>query len=102
MPIQPYSFFMPKRRKWNPPGSESPVDRRKADFRRFVFPGPNIVKEVPQMAKAGARVKITLRCNECKQRNYNTTKNKKNTPDRLEMNKYCPFCRKHTVHSETK
>ena len=35
------------------------------------------------MAKAGARVKITLRCNECKQRNYNTTKNKKNTPDRL-------------------
>ena len=66
------------------------------------FPGPNIVKEVPQMAKAGARVKITLRCNECKQRNYNTMKNKKNTPDRLEMNKYCPFCRKHTVHSETK
>ena len=48
------------------------------------------------------RVKITLRCNECKQRNYNTVKNKKNDPDRLEMNKYCPFCRKHTVHSETK
>ena len=44
------------------------------------------------------RVKITLRCNECKQRNYNTMKNKKNSPDRLEMNKYCPFCRKHTVH----
>ena len=48
------------------------------------------------------RVKITLRCNECKQRNYNTMKNKKNTPDKLELNKYCPFCRKHTVHSETK
>ena len=31
------------------------------------------------------RVKITLRCNECKQRNYNTMKNKKNDPDRLEM-----------------
>ena len=46
------------------------------------------------------RVKITLRCNECKQRNYNTMKNKKNSPDRLEMNKYCPFCRKHTVHTE--
>ena len=39
---------------------------------------------------------------ECKQRNYNTMKNKKNTPDRLELNKYCPFCRKHTVHNETK
>ena len=48
------------------------------------------------------RIKVTLRCSECKQRNYNTTKNKKNTPDRLEMNKYCRFCRKHTVHNETK
>ena len=54
-------------------------------------------KEVPLM-----RVKITLRCNECKQRNYNTMKNKKNTPDKLELNKYCPFCRKHTLHTETK
>ena len=40
-------------------------------------------------SKAGARIKITLRCSECKQRNYNTMKNKKNTPDRLELNKYC-------------
>ena len=40
---------------------------------------------------AGARVKITLRCEECKQRNYNT-----------ERSKYCPFCRKHTKHVETK
>ena len=29
-------------------------------------------------SKAGARIKITLRCSECKQRNYNTMKNKKN------------------------
>ena len=43
------------------------------------------MKEVPNMAKAGNRVKITLRCSECKQRNYNTNKNKKNTPDRLEL-----------------
>lgn len=57
-----------------------------------------------QIKQGGAdmRVKVTLRCNECKQRNYNTFKNKKNTPDRLEMSKYCPFCRKHTTHSETK
>lgn len=48
------------------------------------------------------RVKVTLACTECKQRNYNTMKNKKNTPDRLEMNKYCPFCKKHTLHRETK
>lgn len=51
---------------------------------------------------AEMRVKITLACTECKQRNYNTKKNKKNTPDRLEMNKYCRFCKKHTLHRETK
>ena len=39
---------------------------------------------------------------ECKQRNYNNMKNKKNTPDRIELKKYCPFCKKHTVHRETK
>ena len=48
------------------------------------------------------RVKITLACSECKQRNYDTKKNKKNDPDRLEMNKFCRFCRKHTLHKETK
>jgi len=46
------------------------------------------------------RVKITLACGECKQRNYNTMKNKKNDPDRLEMRKYCRFCQKHTMHKE--
>ncbi len=57
-----------------------------------------------QIITGGAemRVKITLACSECKQRNYDTTKNKKNDPDRLEMNKYCKFCRKHTLHKETK
>jgi large subunit ribosomal protein L33 len=29
-------------------------------------------------------------------------KNKKNTPDRVELNKYCRFCKKHTLHRETK
>ena len=48
------------------------------------------------------RVRITLACTECKQRNYNTTKEKKNHPERLETSKYCRFCRKHTLHKETK
>ena len=48
------------------------------------------------------RVKVTLRCSECKQRNYNTMKNKKNTPDRLELTKGCPCCRKPTAHNGTK
>ncbi|MCL2694487.1 MAG: 50S ribosomal protein L33 [Oscillospiraceae bacterium] len=54
------------------------------------------------MAAGGGRIKITLACQECKQRNYNTKKSKKNDPDRLEMNKHCRFCRKHTAHRETK
>ena len=48
------------------------------------------------------RVRVTLACNECKQRNYNTTKNKKNNPVRIELQKYCKFCKKHTTHKETK
>ena len=46
--------------------------------------------------------KVVLACTECKQRNYDKMKNKKNDPDRLEMKKYCRFCRKHTLHKETK
>ena len=48
------------------------------------------------------RIKVTLACTECKQRNYDTTKNKRNDPDRLELRKYCKFCRKHTLHRESK
>ena len=48
------------------------------------------------------RVKVTLVCEECKQRNYDTTKNKKTNPDRIELKKYCKFCRKHTNHKESK
>ena len=48
------------------------------------------------------RVIITLECTECKQRNYTTTKNKKNTPERLEIKKYCRFCGGHRPHKETK
>ena len=48
------------------------------------------------------RVKVTLACTECKQRNYNTVKNKKNDPDRIERKKYCQCCKKQTGHKETK
>ena len=48
------------------------------------------------------RTKITLACTECQNRNYNTTKDKKTHPERMEIKKYCPTCRKHTVHKETK
>lgn len=48
------------------------------------------------------RTKITLACTECKHRNYNTTKDKKNHPERMETKKYCRFCKTHTLHKETK
>ena len=45
---------------------------------------------------------ITMACTECKRRNYSTTKNKKKTSERLEMKKFCPWCRTHTPHREAK
>ena len=48
------------------------------------------------------RAKITLECTQCKERNYDTSKNKKNDPDRMEIKKYCSRCKKHTVHKEGK
>ncbi len=45
---------------------------------------------------------IHMACGDCKRRNYSTTKNKKKTTERLEMKKFCPFCRKHQPHKEQK
>ena len=54
------------------------------------------------MAKAENRPVISLACTTCKERTYSTRKNKKNDPGRLELNKFCPRCRQHTLHRETK
>lgn len=51
---------------------------------------------------AADRVKVILGCTECKNRNYNTMKNKRNNNERIELKKYCPTCKKHTLHRETK
>jgi len=53
------------------------------------------------MAK-DARIIITLACEGCKERSYSTTKNKKNTPDRIQLKKFCWRCGKHTLHKELK
>ncbi len=58
--------------------------------------------------KKDARSYVALECTTCKsehgvsRENYFVEKNKTNTPDRLEINKYCPTCKKHTVHKEKK
>lgn len=54
------------------------------------------------MAKNENRNQVTLVCTECKSENYNTSKNKKNTTERLELNKFCPKCNKSTLHREKK
>ncbi|MEK7548658.1 MAG: 50S ribosomal protein L33 [Patescibacteria group bacterium] len=54
------------------------------------------------MAKKTARQFIALECGDCKNRNYLSEKNKTNTVARVELNKFCPHCRKVTAHKETK
>ena len=43
-----------------------------------------------------------LQCTVCKSMRRPTEKNKKNTVDKLELNKYCPKCGKVTLHKEKK
>jgi large subunit ribosomal protein L33 len=54
------------------------------------------------LPKSDNRPKITLACTECKRRNYTTVKNRINDRDRIELRKYCPRERRHTLHRETR
>jgi large subunit ribosomal protein L33 len=54
------------------------------------------------MAKKEDRVVVTLACSNCRRRNYTTSKNRRNDSDRLELRKYCPHCRGHQGHRETR
>ena len=54
------------------------------------------------MAKKEDRQIIHLACTECRERTYTTEKNKKNDPARIELRKYCPRDRRHTIHREAK
>jgi large subunit ribosomal protein L33 len=53
------------------------------------------------MAKKAAREVIKMKSSESKHC-YWTTKNKKNTTDKLEVNKYDPNLRKHVAYKEAK
>ena len=60
------------------------------------------------MAKKGNRVQVILVCTEHKNSGkagtsrYITTKNKKNTPDRMEIKKFNSILKKYTIHKEIK
>lgn len=46
------------------------------------------------------RYTFIMKCSVCGSENYLTEKNKVNNPDRLQMMKFCPKCRKETLHKE--
>ena len=52
--------------------------------------------------KGEKRVRAILACSVCGERNYFTTRNKVNTPAKLELRKYCNRDRAVTLHKETK
>jgi large subunit ribosomal protein L33 len=54
------------------------------------------------MARGDVRIAVTLACEECKRRNYQTEKSKRNNPERIEFRKYCRWCGRHTPHKETR
>ncbi len=55
------------------------------------------------MAKKGeARERLTLQCTVCKDENYRSEKNKRNTTEKLELKKHCSKCKKTTLHKEKK
>ncbi|MDP1709400.1 MAG: 50S ribosomal protein L33 [Candidatus Komeilibacteria bacterium] len=45
---------------------------------------------------------IKFECSECKHVTYHSHKNKKKLQARLQVKKHCKFCKKHTLHKETK
>jgi large subunit ribosomal protein L33 len=54
------------------------------------------------MARGDVRIAATLACEECKRRTSQTNKSKRNNPERLQLKKYCRWCRRHTPHRETR
>ncbi|MFH1509661.1 MAG: 50S ribosomal protein L33 [Candidatus Nealsonbacteria bacterium] len=43
-----------------------------------------------------------MQCGECKKVNYFTPKSKKMAGEKLDLKKFCKWCRKHTLHKERK
>ncbi len=61
--------------------------------------------------KKGSRIILTIECLNCRKEKikrsnglsrYTTIKNRQNTPNRLELKKFCAYCNSHTLHKEIK
>jgi large subunit ribosomal protein L33 len=64
--------------------------------------GPSVPVSLPRSWSEKMRDIILFQCTECKNKNYSTMKNKKNTTEKLQRKKFCRHCRKHVLHKETK
>jgi large subunit ribosomal protein L33 len=62
----------------------------------------NSFRGLRHMARGDVRIAATLACEDCKRRNYQTNKSKRNNPERLQLRKYCKWCKRHTAHRETR
>jgi large subunit ribosomal protein L33 len=71
-------------------------------------PSSTAFRQVTTMAKKkGVRIIVTLECTESRSAGatpsrYCTQKNRRNTPERLELKKYNPHLQRYTVHREVK
>jgi len=63
---------------------------------------PDNAYQSKNMARGDVRIAVTLACEDCKRRNYQTNKSKRNDPERIQLRKYCRWCRRHTSHRETR
>ncbi|TVZ07329.1 50S ribosomal protein L33 [Trebonia kvetii] len=98
LPRSFYSGGRPPR----PPGCRAPPDDGVGSGNLDRPDSFRVVERHSIVAATDVRPKITLACQECKHRNYITKKNRRNDPDRLELKKYCPNCRCHQPHRETR
>ena len=77
----------------------------------YIYYPTNNFKILKMAKPKGISIIITLECTRCRANTnnrpggisrYTTKKNRRNTPNRLELKKFCPKCNMHTNHKEIK
>ena len=86
------------------PAPDSPLSfaQPRASARGFSLVTASVTQRGRSMARGDVRIAVTLACEDCKRRNYQTNKSRRNSPDRVELRKFCRWCGHHTAHKETR
>ena len=89
---------------WNLDGRLEPKRSNESSVTKIAALCADIsLRSISKMARRGeVRILITLGCIDCRERTYNSSKNRRNDPQRLELKKFCPRCRTHTMHREVR